>query len=410
MIKQLKALAAKIPDTIAQENLKPILDEIAAEISPNTLDRMAAFLQNADDPQTADAEKLALAISGWLLGADAATAKLPTAISAYKVRGLIREYLSEATAPDRERTYGYIKQESGGEPAMVAELLAHMKPPVGPPEPVAGKPGYYELEVAGAGQGAAGDVLRPTSAGIRPLSPLSDDRHPPRRHHRRAADRLVGGRLGQGRRAHRPGRPPRLHRDRAGVDRGAPEAIRLFGPRTRRRARLAPRRLPAVLDRHRPRLPFRPFDRRRRGLGHRPGASRSVGGRDSHRGPIRPLLHPLLGERPLRAVLRRRRRTRRRQAHQERRCDLDRYLRRGFDTTVVEYHGRGHEDFYDEILRMFDWMGRFHRNFFPREFACETMRPWDNFFWWVEIARAAAAVDRSIRPTGRRRPARSRCK
>ncbi len=65
--------------------------------------------------------------------------------------------------------------------------------------------------------------------------------------------------------------------------------------------------------------------------------------------------------------------------------DLDRYLRRGFDATVVEYLGRGHEDFYDEILRIFDWMGRFHRNFFPREFACQTMRPWDNYFWWVEM-------------------------
>ena len=52
---------------------------------------------------------------------------------------------------------------------------------------------------------------------------------------------------------------------------------------------------------------------------------------------------------------------------------------------MVEYRGRGHEDFYDEILRIFDWMGRFHRNFFPREFTCETMRSWDNFFWWVEV-------------------------
>ena len=49
VVKDLKALAARIPDTIARENLKPILDEIAAEIGPNTLDRMAAFLQNADD-------------------------------------------------------------------------------------------------------------------------------------------------------------------------------------------------------------------------------------------------------------------------------------------------------------------------------------------------------------------------
>ena len=65
--------------------------------------------------------------------------------------------------------------------------------------------------------------------------------------------------------------------------------------------------------------------------------------------------------------------------------DLDRYLKRGYDTTVVEFLGRGHEDFYDEILRLFEWMGHFRRNFFPREFACKTMRSWDNYFWWVEL-------------------------
>ena len=37
---------------------------------------MAAFLQNVDDPQMPAEDKLALAISGWLLGADAATPKL----------------------------------------------------------------------------------------------------------------------------------------------------------------------------------------------------------------------------------------------------------------------------------------------------------------------------------------------
>jgi pimeloyl-ACP methyl ester carboxylesterase len=64
--------------------------------------------------------------------------------------------------------------------------------------------------------------------------------------------------------------------------------------------------------------------------------------------------------------------------------DLDRYLRRGYNTTVIEYLGRGHEDFYEEILNAFEWMERFRRNFYPREFACETMRPWDNYFWWIE--------------------------
>ena len=66
--------------------------------------------------------------------------------------------------------------------------------------------------------------------------------------------------------------------------------------------------------------------------------------------------------------------------------DLDRYFQRGYNTTVVEYLGAGHEHFYDEMLRLFDWMGRFHRDFFPREFSCSTMREGDNFFWWVELA------------------------
>jgi hypothetical protein len=66
--------------------------------------------------------------------------------------------------------------------------------------------------------------------------------------------------------------------------------------------------------------------------------------------------------------------------------DFDRYLKRGYNTTVVEYEGRGHEDFSDEILRLFDWMGRFHREFFPRQFTCATMRRFDNFFWWIELS------------------------
>ena len=65
--------------------------------------------------------------------------------------------------------------------------------------------------------------------------------------------------------------------------------------------------------------------------------------------------------------------------------DLDRYLKHGYDATVIEYEGRGHDDFHEEILRIFDWMGRFRRNFFTREFTCSTMRDGDSFFWWVEL-------------------------
>jgi predicted esterase len=65
--------------------------------------------------------------------------------------------------------------------------------------------------------------------------------------------------------------------------------------------------------------------------------------------------------------------------------DWDRYLRyNGYDTMVVEYQGRGHEGFHDEIQNIFTWMNLHKRNFFPKEFEVYSLRPWDYFFWWVE--------------------------
>jgi pimeloyl-ACP methyl ester carboxylesterase len=65
--------------------------------------------------------------------------------------------------------------------------------------------------------------------------------------------------------------------------------------------------------------------------------------------------------------------------------DIDRYMNHGYNTTVAEFEGRGHEDFSDEIQRLFDWMNRYERDFFPREFKCHSMRTWDNYFWWLEL-------------------------
>lgn len=65
--------------------------------------------------------------------------------------------------------------------------------------------------------------------------------------------------------------------------------------------------------------------------------------------------------------------------------DWDRYLKKlGYDTVIVQYQGRGHEHFHDEIQNLFAWMNLHKRNFFPREFDTASLRPWDNFFWWVE--------------------------
>jgi hypothetical protein len=74
----------------------------------------------------------------------------------------------------------------------------------------------------------------------------------------------------------------------------------------------------------------------------------------------------------------------------------------------VQYLGRGHEHFQDEIQRLFDWMelSSHRRQFFPREIEALSMRPWDNYFWWLELdqipapalALPAEGKERTVRP------------
>jgi hypothetical protein len=73
-------------------------------------------------------------------------------------------------------------------------------------------------------------------------------------------------------------------------------------------------------------------------------------------------------------------------------AEWDHYLTHiGYDTMIVQYQGRGHEHFHDEVQRLFEWMNLHKRNFFPKEFTVYSMRPWDNFFWWAETSKPKAA-------------------
>src|SRR5262249_2192119 len=48
----------------------------------------------------------------------------------------------------------------------------------------------------------------------------------------------------------------------------------------------------------------------------------------------------------------------------------DHYLSRpNYDVMVVEYLGRGHEHFFEEVQNIFEWMRLHQRNFFPKNFA-----------------------------------------
>ncbi len=361
-----------------------LVDEIGRELSFGSLDRLATFDRVGTDPSVPADRAVAIAISGWLAGAAAATDNLKLAVSAKRVRDLVRRYLVGDEEERRAAADG-IRSEEAGDPATIAALAAAMRPPVPAPEPVS--PGLFELTVPTPSGGSTTclvqlppeyDPLRryPAvvslhSAWSTPLNQIEWWAGPP------APD---GTRLGQasrhgviviapawaaaGQRSY--GFTPREH---AAVLAALREAFRRFAIDTDR-VFLSGHSLGADAA----------WDV---GLAHpdlwagmvlvSPTADRYV----THYWPnARSLPIYVVGGELDRACL------------QRNATELDRYFFRGFDATYVEYRGRGHEHFSDDVLRIVDWMGRKRRTAFPREVEAVSMRPWDRLFWWLEFEAA----------------------
>jgi pimeloyl-ACP methyl ester carboxylesterase len=379
-------LLAKVSDSYQLKPLRPIRDEIAAELSLDTTGRMTSFLQGLDDPQTTAGEKLALAISGWLLGSDAATAKLGVAISAYHVRQTVHEYLNEPLKINRAKLFTtLISSEQAATPQLVAALLAQMKPPYDLPAADPDKPGFYELAVL---EGS-------TDPPVHYLIQLPPEYDPHRRYPAivtlHGAGSTAENQIDWWAGTPEPARPRKGQASRRGYIVIAPH----WTLDHQKDYRYSGREHAAVLDSLRDACRRFSIDADRVFLsGH------SIGGDAAW---DIALAHPDLWAGAIPIVA-----TGDRYVHLYwenakslpfyfvcgeldankmtlNAPDLDRYLRRGYNCTVTEFLGRGHEDFSDEILRLFDWMGRFHREFFPRDFTCSTMRRFDNYFWWVEM-------------------------
>ena len=82
---------------------KQVVAEMKGELNINTLERFGPFLRLADDPKMSAEQKLALAISGWLMGSAAAMDNLETCIGLVKLREVARQYFLTARASRARR-------------------------------------------------------------------------------------------------------------------------------------------------------------------------------------------------------------------------------------------------------------------------------------------------------------------
>ena len=376
-VNQLNALVEKIPDSGLRERVRPAVKEIADEMTANTLDRMATYNRFAADNQAPPENKLALAISGWLLGAGEAIEDLPRALSMVELRNLVRHYLQEIDQVRRDADLKKIMASEAVTPKFIAGLAAHMTPPIETEPPQT--PGLYELSVGpNNGDPAVTYALQ--------LPPEYDPHssYP-------CIVTLHGG-----------GSNPKqqiewwsIQAARHGYIVIAPAWTKPHQgqyegdlPRTRCRALNTAARLPAVCDRHRPRVFKRPFDGRRRGVGYRPVASRFVGRRDSDCRLGQQNRAAVQEKRGVGAVVFRLWRTGWRQNGEER--IRVRRLHASQSRRRQRLHGRGirrarPRTFFRRNSAAVRLDGCKQRNFFPKRFDVVTQRSFDNFFWWLEM-------------------------
>jgi predicted esterase len=356
-----------------------LFEEMKRELGIHTVDRLADYVRLRDDASYNHEQKLSLAFSGWLLGGG----------NAVRVRQLIHQYINEPVQLKRDELVRQLGGQEGASPQQIARLVAHMKPPLDTPGEALVEAGLYKLSVP------VGVEREPDVTSYVQLPPEYDPlvRYP-------AIVTLNGA-----------GTTPENQLDWWAGARGA--GGNRLGQATRhgyiviavdwlregqQQYEYSAREHGAVLGALRDACRRFSIDTDRVFIsGH------SIGGTAAW---DLALAHPDLWCGAIPIV-----------AKSDRYCaqywqnarlvpfyvvqgeldgdlvkenarDLDRYMIHRFDVTVVEFQGRGHEDYYEEIQKIFDWMGRREsRNFFPKEFTVSTMRAWDNFFWWLEVTK-----------------------
>ncbi len=381
IVASLRDRSTKLEADVAKEATAAV-DEIQRELSFGALERFATFERVGLDAELPADRAVAIAISGWLQGAASGESNLKLALSAFRLRNKIREYVAATTEPARTTILASMRQEEAFSVATLASLAASMRPPVDPPSPRS--PGLYELDVAG-----------PDGTPTRCLVQLPPEYDPLRRYpavvtlHASWSTPLNQIEWWAG----MPGAD--------GVRQGqaARHGTIVIAPAWAREHQSAyeysAREHAAVLMALRAAMRSFSIDSDRVFLsGHSGGGDAAwdiaLAHPDLWAGLIavvptagRFVTHywPNASDLPIYVVGGELDRLR----LQQNAVDLDRYFSKGYDVTYVEYRGRGHEHFSDDMLRIFDWMSRKRRNFFPKEFSVVSFRPWDRFFWWLEF-------------------------
>ncbi len=127
VLDSLSAQIARLPEPTAA-SLAGFVAELRRDLSPQTINRLSDYLRLGELQDLPLESRVALAISGWLMGGGAGVQNLKIAESLIEVRRLVGEYLGDTTAQRRQEILQILTGLEGSEPEYVAAML----PLIGP--------------------------------------------------------------------------------------------------------------------------------------------------------------------------------------------------------------------------------------------------------------------------------------
>jgi poly(3-hydroxybutyrate) depolymerase len=385
-ILQIQALLAELQAQLGDDprvaELAPRRAEISEKLADANVDRLDAFWKLSADSKLKADEKLALALSGWVVGSENAVTELDQALRFWQARFLILDYLRTAHDAETERRdiRGRIEALEGLGAPRVAQILPLLPPPLDPAGAAAGKVARIQVASPQDEPAVAYRVLLPPEYHPDHRYPLMIALHGEKRTPEQELAFWGGteARAGQS--------------QRHGYIVIAPEYASRAGQTEYDYSPVSHDIVLASLRDARRR--FHVDSDRVFLSGHEMGgdAAFDIG-----------LSHPDLfaGVIPITGVSDRYcefywENARRlplyvvsgeldRDTVAKNAKELQRMMLYGFDLIYTEYVGAGPDSFYSEIHKLFDWMSRHRRTPLPKQFEVKTLRPTDNRFYWYEF-------------------------
>jgi pimeloyl-ACP methyl ester carboxylesterase len=402
-IDRVKQLLGELQSGLSKDELAqvaPLRDEVIQQIDFETLPRLEPFLKLEKDATLTAAQKLALAYSGWVLGDANATTDFPNAFRLWQARFYILQYQRASHPQQRQQALADLTATEGVGPKTIEQLIPHLPPTV---ETTALEPGkILKLSLNEPGRTRDEEDNNPTTFKYSVLVPQEFNPH-----HKYPLIIAM----------HEGGSSPERVLKWWGGDDGSPLQSQRHGYIV-----IAPEYLPPKPGDPLP-APTEVVvweclrDVRRRFAidsgriylsGHGRGAEAAFDVSLAHPDLFAGVL-PISGgvERGSKKLLRQNARDQawyvvmgefdfglfNRNAKQ-----LEDLLRDSTDLVISQYKSRGHETFYSEIHRLFDWMELHRRPPEPSKFEFHSFRTHDVRLHWVRWSNTSLNNMRSSQP------------